>query len=254
MRRRCGQGGETCGRDRLRRPGASISRHTGKVDAGSLGGLDKTAQSGPTIPWGPRDMSWLYWLFILILLAGSRRARLFGLPHVRHGGESTPASTSAAGCSGRTPEPRLGVIEQATVDARRRLVLIRRDGVEHLIMTGGPVDVVIETGIQAPQSPSLPSRLRAGRAVRPRLHAPAAQLRPSRQRMIRARISGVSVSVLLVALLVAIAVARCPRAAQAPAQPAPPTRQVQPAEAQAGLRRPAKPPLCRATSPPASRG
>jgi hypothetical protein len=49
-------------------------------------------------------------------------------------------------------EPRLGVIEQASVDARRKLVLIRRDGVEHLIMTGGPVDVVIETGIQAPQA------------------------------------------------------------------------------------------------------
>jgi formyltetrahydrofolate deformylase len=29
------------------------------------------------------------------------------------------------------------------VDGRRRLVLIRRDDVEHLIMTGGPVDVVI---------------------------------------------------------------------------------------------------------------
>jgi hypothetical protein len=27
------------------------------------------------------------------------------------------------------------------------LVLVRRDNVEHLIMTGGPVDVVIETGI-----------------------------------------------------------------------------------------------------------
>ena len=40
------------------------------------------------------------------------------------------------------------MVEQATVDSRRRLVLIRRDDVEHLIMTGGPVDVVIETGIK----------------------------------------------------------------------------------------------------------
>lgn len=45
------------------------------------------------------------------------------------------------------PLPRIGVVEQATLDSRRRLVLIRRDNVEHLIMTGGPVDVVIETGI-----------------------------------------------------------------------------------------------------------
>jgi hypothetical protein len=48
------------------------------------------------------------------------------------------------------PEPRLGVMEHAYVDRQRRLVLIRRDDVEHLIMTGGPVDVVIETGIAAP--------------------------------------------------------------------------------------------------------
>jgi hypothetical protein len=45
------------------------------------------------------------------------------------------------------PEKRLEVVDQASIDGRRRLVLIRRDEVEHLIMTGGPVDVVIETGI-----------------------------------------------------------------------------------------------------------
>jgi flagellar protein FliO/FliZ len=48
------------------------------------------------------------------------------------------------------PEPRLAVMEHARVDRQRTLVLIRRDDVEHLIMTGGPVDVVIETGIAAP--------------------------------------------------------------------------------------------------------
>jgi hypothetical protein len=41
-------------------------------------------------------------------------------------------------------------MEHAYVDRQRRLVLIRRDDVEHLIMTGGPVDVVIETGIAPP--------------------------------------------------------------------------------------------------------
>jgi hypothetical protein len=44
---------------------------------------------------------------------------------------------------------RLGVVEAANVDGRRRLLLVRRDNVEHLIMTGGPVDVLIETGIPA---------------------------------------------------------------------------------------------------------
>lgn len=45
------------------------------------------------------------------------------------------------------PEPRLSVVEYANVDGKRKLVLIRRDDVEHLIMTGGPVDVVVETSI-----------------------------------------------------------------------------------------------------------
>jgi flagellar protein FliO/FliZ len=47
------------------------------------------------------------------------------------------------------PEKRLAVVEHASVDGRRRLILVRRDNVEHLIMTGGPVDVVVETGIGA---------------------------------------------------------------------------------------------------------
>jgi hypothetical protein len=50
-------------------------------------------------------------------------------------------------------ERRLEVVDHANVDSRRKLVLIRRDGVEHLVMTGGPVDVVIETGITPPAAP-----------------------------------------------------------------------------------------------------
>ena len=34
------------------------------------------------------------------------------------------------------------------VDQRRKLILIRRDDVEHLIMVGGPVDMVVETSIR----------------------------------------------------------------------------------------------------------
>jgi flagellar protein FliO/FliZ len=45
-------------------------------------------------------------------------------------------------------EKRLGLVETASIDGRRKLLLIRRDDVEHLIMTGGPVDMVIETGIK----------------------------------------------------------------------------------------------------------
>lgn len=44
---------------------------------------------------------------------------------------------------------RLAVIDAAPIDQKRRIVLIRRDGVEHLVMIGGPNDFVIEQGINA---------------------------------------------------------------------------------------------------------
>jgi len=57
--------------------------------------------------------------------------------------------------------PRLAVIDAAAVDGRRRLVLVRRDNVEHLLMIGGPTDIVVEPNIvrgipgrdQMPQRP-----------------------------------------------------------------------------------------------------
>lgn len=59
-------------------------------------------------------------------------------------------TSPASALFGPRPDRRLDVVEHASVDGRRKLVLIRRDDVEHLIMTGGPVDVVIETGIKPP--------------------------------------------------------------------------------------------------------
>ncbi|WP_037081984.1 flagellar biosynthetic protein FliO [Neorhizobium vignae] len=57
---------------------------------------------------------------------------------------------------GKNRQPRLQVLDAAAVDARRRLVLIRRDGVEHLIMIGGPTDIVIESGIST-AAPAMPA-------------------------------------------------------------------------------------------------
>ena len=51
------------------------------------------------------------------------------------------------GSTARGRQPRLAVIDAATVDGRRRLVLIRRDNVEHLLMIGGPTDLVVEPNI-----------------------------------------------------------------------------------------------------------
>jgi hypothetical protein len=60
-------------------------------------------------------------------------------------------------------------VEMTAVDAHRKLILIRRDTVEHLIMTGGPVDVLIETGIegQRPLEPPLEDVIIARAETRP---------------------------------------------------------------------------------------
>ncbi len=65
--------------------------------------------------------------------------------------------------------PRLAVIDAAAVDGRRRLVLVRRDNIEHLLMIGGPTDIVVESNIvraspareQLPQRAAVPSGMPA---------------------------------------------------------------------------------------------
>ncbi|UXM94081.1 flagellar biosynthetic protein FliO [Bartonella sp. HY329] len=48
---------------------------------------------------------------------------------------------------GKDREARLSVRDAAPIDSKRRLVLIKRDNIEHLILIGGPTDIVIETNI-----------------------------------------------------------------------------------------------------------
>ncbi len=45
---------------------------------------------------------------------------------------------------------RLGISEYYEIDKTRRLVLLRRDDTEHLVLIGGAQDVVIENGIGSP--------------------------------------------------------------------------------------------------------
>ena len=86
----------------------------------------------------------LTWFFLLLLLGVALTAGYLALRSYLTG------EPIAGNFFGAKPEKRLGLVEQTSVDNRRKLLLVRRDGVEHLIMTGGPVDVVIETGIGAP--------------------------------------------------------------------------------------------------------
>ncbi|MDB5508298.1 MAG: flagellar biosynthesis protein FliO, partial [Hyphomicrobiales bacterium] len=47
----------------------------------------------------------------------------------------------------RSRQPRLGIVDAFDLDRQRQLVLVRRDNVEHLIMIGGPNDLLIEPAI-----------------------------------------------------------------------------------------------------------
>jgi len=83
---------------------------------------------------------------------------------------------------------RLGVSEYHEVDKDRRLVLVRRDAVEHLLMIGGERDLVVETnimghaaGIADPMAPRRTPRPEA--PVRPPIEShhdePASPVRPA---------------------------------------------------------------------------
>ena len=87
--------------------------------------------------------NYIFWTFMLAVLAVlSAGVAVFVRAYL---GGTTPSALLFRSKS----ERRLEVVDHASVDGRRKLVLIRRDDVEHLLMTGGPVDVVIETGISA---------------------------------------------------------------------------------------------------------
>ncbi len=78
---------------------------------------------------------------------------------------------------GRSRQARLAVMDATAVDARRRLILVRRDDVEHLILIGGPTDVVVEQNIRltAPRQAQSPQQMRdTPEDTRPVLIAPKA--------------------------------------------------------------------------------
>lgn len=71
-----------------------------------------------------------------LILAASYAVRKFGM-----GVAIAPRAKGQA--------KRLAVLEVAALDARRRLILVRRDQAEHLILLGANGETVIETGIDS---------------------------------------------------------------------------------------------------------
>jgi flagellar protein FliO/FliZ len=54
--------------------------------------------------------------------------------------------------NGRARPARLGIVDAFDLDRKRQLVIVRRDNVEHLVMIGGPNDLVIEAQIARAES------------------------------------------------------------------------------------------------------
>lgn len=76
-------------------------------------------------------------VFVLGLIAGVTWL-------ARHFGMVAKASQKSAGSR------RLEITEVLSVDAKRRLILVKRDNTEHLILLGQDRDVVVEQNIDAP--------------------------------------------------------------------------------------------------------
>ncbi|MBX3505876.1 MAG: flagellar biosynthetic protein FliO [Parvibaculum sp.] len=60
----------------------------------------------------------------------------------------------APGITSAGANRRVGIVEVRPVDAKHRLLLIRRDGKEHLVLIGGEHPLLIESGIDAPAAPA----------------------------------------------------------------------------------------------------
>lgn len=70
---------------------------------------------------------------------------------------------------------RIGVVDSMPVDGARRLVLVRRDDTEHLLLLSSHGDVVIETGIPAARPEDDIESTDAGGGGWPTLRVPGRQ-------------------------------------------------------------------------------
>lgn len=55
--------------------------------------------------------------------------------------------SNVSGSVARGRNKRMAIVDTLQIDPKRQLVIVRRDNVEHLILTGGPQDLVIESAI-----------------------------------------------------------------------------------------------------------
>lgn len=125
---------------------------------------------------GPGYTAGLLWTFAALILL---IVVLVAIKLVR----SLTFGTFVAG--GRNRKTRLAVMDATAVDSHRRLVLVRRDDIEHLLLIGGPTDVVVERDIRlaTPRRPALTGEAAAQPTPAPRPRPP----QPPQPALVQAR-------------------------------------------------------------------
>lgn len=133
----------------------------------------------------------------------------------------------SAGAGRNRGGPRLAVVDSVHVDQRRKLVLVRRDEVEHLLLIGGNADIVVEPQIgvrpaeaQPAAGPALAATPISTAALTPAREAQALA-RPALRRGIAAEAPAAPLPPPAVAPQPAPAAEAAPVAATAPAEAAP---------------------------------
>ena len=95
------------------------------------------------------DFSWLRLLMAFSIVLALMGALGFVLKYVGTRGLSLPGSTMRA--------RRLRIVESLALDTRRRVVIVRCDEREHLLLLNPQGDIVVEANLPPPPSPvSLP--------------------------------------------------------------------------------------------------
>ncbi len=107
------------------------------------------------------------WQNYLLLAAGAVVVLLVALWLLRKLTRGTFVS------GGRQAQPRISVEDAAPVDSHRRLVLVRRDDVEHLLLIGGASDIVVEHNIRHGSPAQIPFQRELGERARPAAPEPA---------------------------------------------------------------------------------
>ncbi|MBL6933347.1 MAG: FliO/MopB family protein [Rhodospirillales bacterium] len=106
--------------------------------------------------------AFIFVLALIALVTVAARRMGFGLP-------SNPRNSA---------QRRLGIVESLNIDGKRRMVLIRRDDTEHLILLGTGTELLIENAITPPENAFSKALNEAARATSTDLDKKASPLPP----------------------------------------------------------------------------